>query len=198
MKKQLAWILLVLTFAVGILFVSVARSTSHAKPIFAAAALKFQVSPSVIPTVSPTPKIDYILVYPGILPDSPLYKIKAIRDRIWLWLTTDLIKKSELLLLYADKRAGAGKVLIEGNKVPLGITTFWKGEKYLESAVKEIKMAKNKNLNVGFLIDKIKKASLKHEEMLLELKEKVTPEGRTAIEEILKYLKEVQKETQSF
>lgn len=194
MKKQLTWVLFVLLFAVGILFVSIVRLTSHVKPIFAVVTLKAQVSPPAVPTISLPPKIDYILVYPGILPDSPLYKIKAIRDRIWLWLETDSIKKSELLLLYSDKRVGAGKVLIEGNKVDLGITTFWKGEKYLESAVKEVKSAKSKNLSAGLIAGKVKLASLKHEEILLEIKEKVTPEGRAGIEEILKYLKEVQKE----
>lgn len=194
MKKKLGWILLVLTFALGILFVSFVRSTSKIKPIFAAATLKFEVQPIISPTVAPVQKIEYLMVYPGILPDSPLYKLKAIRDRIKLWLTTDSVEKSELLLLLADKRLGAGRVLIEGNKVPLGITTVGKGEKYLESAVKEVKLAKAKNLNAGLIAGKVKLASLKHEEILLEIKEKITPEGRAAVEEILKNLKEIQKQ----
>ncbi len=76
-----------------------------------------------------TPKVDYFLAYPGMLPDHPLYFLKMARDRVWLWLTPDPLKKAELLLLFADKRLGAGKALIEGNKIKLGVTTVTKAEK---------------------------------------------------------------------
>lgn len=188
MKKGFIGILAVLIFASGVLFVSVEKMTVYAKTGLA-------VISQISPTPTLVPKIDYYLVYPGVLPDQPIYKIKAVRDRIWLLLTTDPLKKSELLLLYADKRAGAGKVLIEGNKIDLGITTFWKGEKYLEQAVKEIEQAKEKKLNISAMVEKIRKASLKHEEILLEIKEKISPDGKASIEEILKYLEEIQKET---
>jgi len=198
MKKRLVFIAAVFLFATGILLISVDRSTSHIKQSLAAATIKFEVLPEGNSTQSSSAKVDYYLVYPGILPDHPLYKIKMIRDRIWLWLTVDAAEKSQRLLLYADKRLGAGKVLVEGNKVSLGMTTLWKGEKYLDQAADLVLTAKEKGFNINSASEKIKTSSLKHEEILLELKEKVNGEGKTALEEIIGYLQEIQKKTTSF
>lgn len=49
-------------------------------------------------------KVVYNLPYPGILPDNPLYFIKAIRDQFLILGTRDNIKKAQLYLLYSDKR----------------------------------------------------------------------------------------------
>lgn len=197
MKRKIASVSGAILIGCLILLVSVYRSTNNVPQSLAVANLQFEVQ-SQLSSESSVPKVDYYLVYPGILPDHPLYKIKMIRDRIWLWLTTDVLDKSELLLLYADKRLGAGKVLVEGNKVDLGIATLWKGEKYLERAVDAILAAKEKGLGVNTIAEKIKNSSLKHEEVLLGLKEKVNGEGKTALGEIIEYLQEIQKKTNSF
>ena len=43
-----------------------------------------------------TESVNYQLPYPGrILPDHPLYFLKMIRDRIWLFFTTNSLKKAE-------------------------------------------------------------------------------------------------------
>ncbi len=181
-------------FAFGILFVSIKRTTTDVRPSLAAAEIKFSVSPAPSPvaTVSSTPKSNYFLVYPGILPDSPLYQLKMVRDRIWIWLTTGAVERANLFLLYADKRVGAGKVLIEGNKVSLGVSTILKGEKYLERAVNEAEKAKKEGKEVKAVAEKMKNALLKYEEVLSELKEKVNPEGRAAVEDLLKLVKTLQ------
>jgi hypothetical protein len=44
-------------------------------------------------------RIEYYLPYPGLLPDSPLYKIKALRDRDKMWLTDEEIKPEEHYML---------------------------------------------------------------------------------------------------
>lgn len=179
-----------MSFASFILFVSFFKITSEAKPSWAAATLN-EIT-ALTPTVAPVPKVEYYLVYPGILPDHPLYKIKAARDKIKLMLTVDSLKRAELMLLYADKRIGAGKVLIEGNKVPLGITTFQKGEKYLDSAVSGADMAKKNGKDITEISTKMKNASLKHEEILIELQGKVSSEGKQEIENLFKSLKSIQ------
>lgn len=175
----------VFCLAILILFVSLIKAGKSISPSFAAATLKFTVSSS--PTPSPVKeKVNYYLPYPGMLPDQQLYKLKMVRDRIKLWFANDTVKKTSLLLLYADKRVGAGKVLIEGNKVPLGISTLLKGEKYLERAINEavkLKDEDKKKENLSIL----KKAALKHKEVVEELKEKVDSSGVPAMEEILKF-----------
>jgi len=122
-------------------------------------------------TITPETKVDYYLPYPGILPDHPLYWLKMVRDRVQLWLTTDSWQRGEKLLLYADKRLGAGWALIEGNKPDLGITTITKAEKYLEQAVNLAQKLGEGEKEVKFKA-KLAKAVKKHEEVLSLIKGK--------------------------
>lgn len=119
-------------------------------------------------------KVDYYLPYPGILPDHPLYWLKMVRDRVQLWLVTDNLQRAEKLLLYADKRLGAGWALIEGNKQDLGITTLTKAEKYLEQAVNLAQKLGEGEAEVKFKA-KLAKAIKKHEEVLNLIEGKTEP-----------------------
>jgi hypothetical protein len=182
----------VLTLAFALVILSASLWQVSAKT----ANLNFKVTPlavdgkpfgEAVPTVTPTPKIEYPLVYPGILPDSALYPIKMIRDRLVLTLTTDSLKKAEVMLLFADKRLGAAKALIEGGKTELGVTTATKGEKYLVQAVNQAIQAKKEGKETSSLKEKLSNACLKHQEIILELLLKTTDNNRQALEEILKY-----------
>jgi len=186
--KSFALVAAVLIFAFGVLSVSVFKASGEtlaAKPV-----LKFTVSPQPAATPTSEPEIQYYLPYPGILPDHPLYPLKMIRDRIWLWLTTNPVKKAEVMLLFADKRLGAGKVLVEGNKKDLGITTLEKAEKYLERAVNQLETAKNKGLEIKDIAEKLKNAAAKHEEILIKLgaEEKLLIYPKTVLERLEKIL----------
>jgi len=143
---------------------------------------------SPIPLPTPTPgKVEYFLVYPGILPDHFLYSVKMVRDRVLTFLTVDPLKKAELFLLFADKRLGAGKALIEGGKVDLGVSTLTKGEKYLEQAINEERVANKAGKDTKGLLERLSQASLKHEEVLVDLSQKVTGSARSIIDQILTY-----------
>ena len=194
MIKKIIPLGLVFILALGVLFVSIHTTTANARQSLASTSLKFTVQPVPSPeaTVSSSPKVNYFLAYPGILPDNPLYRLKMVRDRIWEWLTTGRLEKANLFLLYADKRLGAGKALIEGNKMDLGFSTLLKGEKYLERAIGEAEKAMEEGRKVETLVGRLKNASLKHEEVLLELKEKLTAEGETAVDDLLKFVKTLQ------
>jgi len=192
---------MVLVFALGILTTSVLRTSAQTS----------SENYKIVPVVEEgqeasesgqdqllveNQEVDYFLAYPGILPDHFFYSLKMIRDRLRLWLTIDPLKKAELFLLYADKRLGAGKVLIEGNKIDLGVSTLTKGEKYLEQANTQIKMAKDKGKNTEEILGKINQASLKHEEILLGLKVKVGQDFQSIVEQALSYTKQVQENVQ--
>jgi len=180
----------VLIFSFSIFLTSVLRVS--AKTLALSSAVKYSASePTVIPTPTVKPEVKYYLPYPGILPDHPLYPFKMARDRIWLWLTLNHTKRAELLLLFANKRIGAGKALVEGGKVNLGLTTLEKGEKYLERAVKALEEAwKEGNLRPS--AEQFKLAALKHEEILLLLKEGLEGEAKSTIERLLIYPKSAQ------
>lgn len=125
--------------------------------------------------------VDYYLPYPGILPDHPMYWLKMIRDKVQLLLTTNAVGKVEKQLLYADKRLGAGWALIEGNKVQLGVTTLTKAEKYLEQAnfaVSQVDGEEELKARLG-------KATRKHNEVLLIIKDKVGEEYQSVMDKMI-------------
>lgn len=127
---------------------------------------------------SPTPVIEYSLPYPGILPDHPLYFIKALRDKILLFFTRDPVRRVNINLIISDKRIAMGKVLWEKGNTDLSLTTFTKAEKYLLTAAVDLgKLKKQNNLPPG-LADKVELAAKKHEEIITGFMTTVTDETK--------------------
>lgn len=130
-------------------------------PIFAQKKL---LTPTPTPT---TTKVEYVLPYPGILPDNPLYFIKRLRDRILDFLIVDPVRKAEFYLLQADKRIGMGVALIEKGNTTLAESTISEGEKYFAQAVNSLQSVSNSGKEVpGYIVDRLKKSIVKHEEIL--------------------------------
>lgn len=114
--------------------------------------------------------IDYYLAYPGpVLPDSFWWPLKALRDKLWLVLTTNSTKKAELNLLFADKRLLAAKILFEKGKYEEGFTTLSKAEKYLESACELEEMIRGRGGDTLNLATTLIKASLKHRQVIKQI-----------------------------
>ncbi len=125
----------------------------------------------------PQEKVVYNLPYPGLLPDSPLYITKIIRDRITDFLTRDNLKKAELYLLYSDKRAAMSLFLARKGKNQLAIDTFTKGEKYFLKIPNLLTSAKKQgNQAPSNFIQILKLSNAKHKELIEELI-KVLPQG---------------------
>lgn len=126
---------------------------------------------------TPQEKVIYNLPYPGLLPDSPLYITKIIRDKITDFLTRDNLKKAELYLLNSDKRASMSMALALKGKNQLAIDTFMKGEKYFIKIPDLLRSAKKQGTQApsGF-IEILKLSNAKHKEMIGELI-KVLPQG---------------------
>jgi hypothetical protein len=185
--KHLLIGLAALVFALAVLITSVVDTTAQSSPSYQVLTAETTAEPSPEATVSPEPKVGYYLPYPGILPDSFLYPLKMVRDRIWLWLTVEPVRKSEVLLLFADKRLKAGEALIEGGKEELGIETISKGEKYLEQAINQAEKAKVAGKETAALYEKLAQASLKHQEILGNLILKVPEQTQTVFQELMKY-----------
>lgn len=109
---------------------------------------------------------DYYLVYPGILPDHPLYWLKMVRDRVRLALVREPLARGQLKLLYADKRIGAAQFLSLGNKLGLSVTTAMKAEEYLVGAADELDQLVVDAPGVIEQWERLYQASLKHAEVL--------------------------------
>jgi len=186
--KKIIFLIAVVVFAFWVLAVSVVRTVAIEGQ---SASQNYKIT---VPTATQSvqkQEIDYFLAYPGILPDHFLYPVKMIRDRIRLWLTVEPLKKAELMLLFADKRLGAGKVLIEGNKVDLGISTLSKAEKYLQRSLTQIETIQKKDEKTRLFWEKLTTAAAKHEEILVSLKEKVGDSAKPALEESLNLVRQI-------
>lgn len=155
-KGKIAGTITTILVAFTILSVSVLRCATP----------KFAYSPMVLSEKTEaeknkeTQKIDYLLAYPGnINPDNTLWYLKVIRDKAWYMFTFNSTKKSELNLLFADKRLNSALLLFKENKPDLGFATLTKAEKYLESAVP------SEATDTEYL-KKLALASLKHREVI--------------------------------
>jgi len=162
---------MVFGLAFGIFSVSVLRSASvsyvFATPI-----------PNAVNVLAvKTQQIDYQFPFPGtILPDTPLWSVKALRDRVWYTLTTDHLKKAEMALLFSDKRLQSSLMLFEGKKPDIALSTLSKGEKYLETAMDEETKARASGVNTSLFLTKLATASLKHRQIIEENMMPLSPE----------------------
>ena len=120
-------------------------------------------------TNTPVPEIIYNLPFQGdILPDSPFWIFKAMRDRVWYVLAKDPLKKAELALLFSDKRLESSRILFSNSKPDLALSTLTKGEKYLEAAMKNETEARDRGTDTSQFLVKLLTASLKHRQVIEE------------------------------
>jgi hypothetical protein len=139
--------------------------------------------------------VEYALPYPGLLPDNPFYVFKVARDAIVRFLISDPYKKAEFDLLQADKRLNIGYYLLLKNsgKDKTVFSTISKGENYFENAIKEISEAKSQGADINSLLERMILSSQKHQEVLAEIKSKISPQTREGIEKELKRVQNFEK-----
>ena len=134
------------------------------------------VSPSPMASITPVP--DYYMAYPGLLPDSPLYMLKTMRDRVISLMIGDPLKKAEFDLLQADKRIGAAMMLIDygkDQKELLAVSTISKGLNYYDEAMQKAFEAKKQGASIMEVKAHLKKAGTMYV-YLLEKEKKKTPQ----------------------
>lgn len=125
-------------------------------------------------------KIEYILAYPGILPDNPLYSVKKIRDNVVYFLSRDYIKKANLKLDQSDKKAHMAIELSKKGKWRLAIETIIDGEQDFLKIPKLLTTSKKQgNGPTGNFILTLKLANEKHREVVESLL-KDAPRGESA------------------
>ena len=185
MLKKLILALPFLILAFFILFISVLRVAS----------VKFEFAgdrPKNVLLGDNDIKIDYFLAYPGrILPDSLLWPVKALRDKIWYAITTNSGKKAELLLLFADKRLGSSLILFQKDNAEVGFSILSKAEKYLESASDKEVENRKKNIDTNEFLQRLINASLKHFQIIKEIENIAPEDARPKIIELEVYPKKV-------
>lgn len=188
MLRRLTIIVPSLFLAFGILLVSVLRT----------AAVKYEFS-GVVNGISSEDvlrkkitHIGYQLAFPGkVLPDSPLWEIKAARDKLWLATTSNANRKAELLLLFADKRLGASKIFFEKRDAENGYLTLLKAEHYLQLAYDQGQINSKEGKGTAEYLERLALASLKHRQIIEEEILPIAPDdARPGIVKVLGTAKE--------
>lgn len=103
--------------------------------------LLFLVATRVVGTGEP-----YQFPWPGILPDSPLYKLKVLRNKIIPRLIISPVKRIEFDLLMADKTLYASKLLLDKGESALAAETALKGENYFSILVADYRSMLSKKM----------------------------------------------------
>ncbi|MEK9175951.1 MAG: DUF5667 domain-containing protein [Patescibacteria group bacterium] len=145
-------------------------------------------SPTPLPTI-----INYELPYPGLLPGSPLYSLKAIRDRVLELFTSDPLKRSNFYLLQADKRLASAISLFVLNKDEVAETTLSKGQNYLEKSLENAQEAKKRGKNISDILAKIRMSSAKQKEQILIISKTSKGEIQQKLLQDLKRAEDLQK-----
>ena len=128
-------------------------------------------------------KIEYDFAYPGILPDHPAYKIKVLRDKVMERFTSDPEKKISFYLLQGDKGILAASMLVDKNNFALAKETALKAENNLTLINFLLKDSDRKLKPQTF--DKIKTASLKHQEVLRDIIKRVPSNEQKTFKTVL-------------
>ncbi len=190
MLKRILIIASTLLLALGILFTSVFR-TASVKYVFSQENGKKETS-----SEEENIEIDYALPYPGrIGPDNPLWSIKALRDKVWLVLTTNPTRKAELNLLFADKRIVMSKTLFEKDKSEIAFSTLTKAEKYLEEAYDLEEKNRRDGIDTSEFLTTLSKATLKHREVIDKILEIAPEDAKPEVIKTQDYSKSVYNKT---
>lgn len=143
--------------------------------------------------VMTTKKIEYVLPYPGILPDHSLYFLKQVRDKILDFLIVDTVRKAEFYVLQADKRLGMGMMLLDKSNGALAEATMSKGENYMERAISLLVNLKASGKEIpGYLIDRLERSLDKHVEVLSDRVAKESGAAKGALVGLLERAKKLQ------
>lgn len=188
MFRKIVSILSTILLALAVLLVSLFRASS----------VNYAFSSSLGETLGDSTegemKINYELPFPGrILPDHPLWSLKAVRDKLWLMVTVNPSRRGELTLLFSDKRLASSKILFEKDKPEIAFSTLTKGEKYLEEAASIEAENRKKGMDTREFLTKLANASLKHRQVINEILSIAPEDAKPEIIKIENYSRDVYK-----
>jgi hypothetical protein len=113
---------------------------------------------------------EYMLPYPGILPDHPLYFIKNFRDKLMEMLISDSVKKGQFYLLQSDKFLSMSLVFGGNNKWTDTQKMVSNSMGQMEKSIASFKQAKSGETPIsGSDTDRLIRSLDKHTQVIKEL-----------------------------
>jgi hypothetical protein len=127
---------------------------------------------------------------PGIKPDSPLYILDKLAEKIQIAMITDAVKEAEALAGIAQERLAESKAMAEENNVEKATTALNEYKEQMEKAIDIIDAAAKDGKDVAKTIDKIAKYDIDDEEILDKLMDNVPAEYKEELKKAIEILPE--------
>ncbi len=118
----------------------------------------------------------------GTLPDNMFYFLKSWKESIQIFFTFGAENKAKQFLHLAEVRLAEYQKMIEKGKTEIAQKTLDKYEKQLNRALEKTGEAKGQGKDVEKLKEEVSEKILKHQEVLIEVLNKVPEEARKGIE----------------
>lgn len=181
----------VFLIASTILVVSILRS--------AAVRYAFKAVPTPAPQGTTDEKVPYPLPYTGkVTPDHVLWPLKVMRDKAWIFVTTNPLKRAEIALLLSDKRIAAADKLVKEGNLNLALSVADKAEMYLFESWEDTTKARNMGMETLTISERIALSSLKHREVLERIRTQSPEEAKGILTQLIESAKMVnEKSSQS-
>ena len=156
--------------------------------VFAQETVPLTASPSLT-------AVEYVLPYPGILPDHPLYFLKLLRDKILSFFITKPVRKVEFYILNSDKRLSMAILLLDKNKTEMATKTAQESAEFLAKAeVKLFDIPEGGDLSLNSVKDRFDKSLAKHIEKLQETKARTSGVESEKFTKVIEELKRLQQD----
>ncbi len=185
--KEMKKVVIALAF---VIFAAGFSSTASAQEV---AVNQNEITPTQAANVSVTPSpimqlnAKYQLAYPGLLPDSPLYILKVLRDKIMAMLISSPSKKVDFYLLQADKGIAMVPLLVQKNEASLAKTTALKAENNYTLITFVYKSNSTKPDEATY--KKLLSAANRHQEVLAGLLSKVSADDAKVLQQVINFSK---------
>jgi len=119
---------------------------------------------------------------PGMLPDSPFYFLKNWSESIGTFFTFDDEAKVERYLDLSERRLSETRALAEKGNDEMAVENLERYNQEIENALSRAEEAREKGKDTDDVLTKVSEATLRHQEALSDVYERVPEEAKEAVE----------------
>lgn len=129
------------------------------------------------------------LPYPGLLPDSPIYFLKIMRDKVKGFFFFGEDGKAQYALTLAEKRLSEAKALADKGEDELASTTAEQAGIENENAQEHLAKAEAEGKDVATIVNRLAANSARQQAVLARVLEKAPEQAKAAIERAMEMSK---------
>ena len=129
------------------------------------------------------------LYAPKLLPDHPLYFVKTVWEKVRLGFTFDSMAKAKYQINLIEKRIAEASALIKKGKNELAEKNIQRYKTQVDKIMVHIQKAREKGKDIEDLVVQLSKNTLRHQEVMAKVYEKVPEPAKKAIEKAIEVSK---------